>query len=467
MTDEEDKKYFVLDTNVLLHNRSALETFKNNYVVIPMTVIEELDRFKTHADELGRNARASIRYIDGLREEEEAHAMNEGRPATNLVEGIENSNGGKLIVINELELRGTRVLDSHVPDNRILQAAFSLKEQGNTVILVSKDLNLRIKASVLGIEAQDWMTDKVDADELYTGFTELTVSSKRINDFYTSGTMTIDEISLYPNEFLILTAAENPSQSAIGRASGANSAVLTGRTNDKVFGISGRSAEQRIALQLLLDQDVKMVTLIGTAGTGKTLLALAAGLEMIVHDDSKFKEGKSTTYNYEKMLVTRPIIPMGKDIGFLPGTKDKKMAQWMQPIFDNLSFLIQTRNSKGKHLLGKEVEREVQKLFEDDMVELEALTYIRGRSIAKQYIIVDEAQNLTPHEVKTIISRAGEGTKIVLTGDPDQIDNPYLDASSNGLVYAVERMKKLKLFGHVTLRRAERSDLAAAAAREL
>ncbi len=214
----------------------------------------------------------------------------------------------------------------------------------------------------------------------------------------------------------------------------------------------------------LVEQTVKLVALVGSAGTGKTLLALAAGLEAIRTDDAALKNGLELPYGYEKILVTRPIIPMGKDIGYLPGSKDRKMANWMQPIFDNLSFLMHVGPGGGKQTIGKAADRKVQELLSDDLIELEALTYIRGRSIARQYIVVDEAQNLTPHEIKTIVSRAGDGTKIVLTGDPFQIDNPYLDQSSNGLMYCVERMKQLRLFGSVVLKRAERSELAAAAA---
>lgn len=462
-------KYFVLDTNILLHNASALEAFADNVVVLPMTVIEELDRFKTRSDELGRNARACIRYIDGLRVEEEAYAKNYNRKPETLAAGIENKAGGKLMIVGSALVRtgsGVDDLDDNIPDNRILHAAKRFLDQGKPTILVTKDLNLRIKASLLGIEPQDWETDKVDADDLYTGFSDIPVTSAMIDEFYAQGGLELSGFNLYPNEFVILTTAENPSQSAIGRASGRNAIIPINKRRERAYGISGRSAEQRMALQLLLDPEVKMVTLVGSAGTGKTLLALAAGLEALHADDQSFKEGRKISYNYEKMLVSRPVIPMGKDIGYLPGSKDKKMIHWMQPIFDNLSFLVQAAGG-GKHLPGKAADRKVQELLADDLVELEALTYIRGRSVSRQYIVVDEAQNLTPHEVKTIVSRAGEGAKIVLTGDPDQIDNPYLDSSSNGLSYAVERMKRLKLFGHVTLKKSERSDLAAAAAKEL
>ena len=463
-------KFFVIDTNVLLHTSAALTAFADNTVVLPMTVIEELDKFKTKSDELGRNARAVIRYIDRVREEEEAYAENEGREPESLTDGItHNEAGGKLMVVEDDHLEPTPGLERDMPDNRILRAAIhiQLKNDGEQVILVTKDLNLRIKAAVVGILPVDWEQDKVNADELYLGFRELTVSSETIDELYREGKAKLKGIELQPNEFVAVTASTNPSQSAITRAAAEldKSEVITiNKSWSKVYGISGRSLEQRIALQLLMDPEIKLVTLVGTAGTGKTLLALAAGLEALRQDDAALKNGHELLYGYEKILVTRPIIPMGKDIGYLPGSKDKKMASWMQPVFDNLSFLMHVGPGGGKQTIGKAADRKVQELLADDILELEALTYIRGRSIAKQYIVVDEAQNLTPHEVKTIVSRAGDGTKIVLTGDPYQIDNPYLDVSSNGLIYCVERMKHLHLFGHIMLKKAERSELAAAAA---
>ena len=463
-------KFFVLDTNVLLHSQSAITSFADNTVVLPMTVIEELDRFKTKSDELGRNARAVIRYIDRVREEEEAYARNEGREPETLTTGItHNEAGGRIMVVEDAHLEATPGLERDMPDNRILRAAIhiQLENQEEDVILVTKDLNLRIKAAVAGIEPQDFERDKVNADELYAGFREMTVDKADVDAFYKEGSLTLTGVELQPNEFVILSAAGNPSQGAIGRASGRNEISTINKNWTKIYGISGRSAEQRMALQLLMDPEVKLVSLVGSAGTGKTLLALAAGLEAMRVDDQILKTGGEMSYGYEKMLVTRPIIPMGKDIGYLPGSKERKMASWMQPVFDNLSFLMHVGPGGGKQTVGKAADRKVQELLADDTVEMEALTYIRGRSIAKQFIVVDEAQNLTPHEVKTIVSRAGEGTKIVLTGDPDQIDNPYLDASSNGLVYCVSRMKHLQLFGHVILKKAERSELAAAAANEL
>lgn len=463
-------KFYVLDTNILLHSQSALESFADNTVVLPMTVIEELDRFKTKSDELGRNARAVIRYIDRVREEEEAYAKNEGREPETLTGGItHNQAGGTIMVMEDDRLEPTPGLERDMPDNRILRAAVHIQVNNpdEDVILVTKDLNLRIKASVAGIQPQDWERGKIRADEQYTGFREMNVSREDIDAFYREGRLSLAGVELSPNEFVILNNPANPSQSAIGRASGLAEIVVPNKNWTRIYGISGRSAEQRMALQLLMDPHVQLVSLVGSAGTGKTLLALAAGLEAMRADDAALKAGQELPYGYEKMLVTRPIIPMGKDIGYLPGSKDRKMANWMQPVFDNLSFLMHVGPGGGQQMVGKAADRKVKELLDEEVVEMEALTYIRGRSIARQFIVVDEAQNLTPHEVKTIVSRAGDGTKIVLTGDPDQIDNPYLDAASNGLVYAVARMKHLRLFGHVTLKKAERSALAAAAASEL
>ncbi|MCD8139230.1 MAG: PhoH family protein [Planctomycetaceae bacterium] len=465
-------KFFVLDTNVLLHTSRAIEAFADNTVVLPMTVIEELDKFKTKSDELGRNARAVIRYIDRVRMEEEAYARNEGREPEILTEGItHNEAGGKIMIMEDDQLEPVAGLERDMPDNRILRVAvhLSVANPDTTVLLVSKDLNLRVKAAVVGIEPVDWEEDKVNADEMYCGFREMTVPAEAIDTLYKEGSLAMPGMDLQPNEFVVLSGAENPSQGAIGRASDFNevTSVNAKSAGMKIYGISGRSVEQRIAIQLLMDPTVKLVTLVGSAGTGKTLLALAAGLEALRVDDLALKAGNDIQYGYEKILVTRPIIPMGKDLGYLPGSKDKKMSSWMQPVFDNLSFLMHVGPGGGKQTVGKAANRKVQELLVDDLLEMEALTYIRGRSIAKQYIVVDEAQNLTPHEVKTIVSRAGDGTKIVLTGDPYQIDNPYLDQSSNGLVYCAERMKHLRLFGHVVLKKAERSELAAAAAANL
>jgi len=435
------KKTFVLDTNVLLHDASSLESFADNTVILPLAVIEELDKFKRENNELGRNARGVIRRLDMLR--------TRGR----LGEGVPMENGGVLRIALESPRERDNILHENIPDNRIIGVAYAIHKQGGSerVIFVSKDINARIKADALGVEVMDFEKQKVNFDELFTGFREVTVRPEIVDELYANKTVTLPDLNLLPNEFVMLTSEGEEHHTAIGRSTGNNGTFTQlNPRSETAWHIKARSREQRMALELLMDDAVQLVTLMGPAGTGKTLLALAAGLEKTVIQK-----------RYDRMLVSRPIMPFGKDIGYLPGPKEEKLANWMLPIFDNLTYLLLKTNS-GEHKYT--VREKIEKLQRDEVLELEALTYIRGRSIPRQYVIVDEAQNLTPHEVKTIVSRAGEGTKMVLTGDPYQIDNPYLDASSNGLAYAVEHMKTQALHGHVTLTKSERSSLAALAA---
>ncbi len=431
-------KTFVLDTNVLLHNSNSIDSFADNIVVLPMAVIEELDKFKAHSDELGRNARGVIRHIDSLREK------------GSLKDGVPMDNGGVLKIITSHSIKIETGLTDGVMDNRIIRVAFGLHSQGEDVIFVSKDINARLKADALGIQARDFEKEKVKFDELFSGYRELIVSKETIDNFYDEENLdkNNDKIDAYPNEFILLVDETNPKHTGLARVNEKGELCHLNQNYEHAWNIKPKSKEQRIALELLLDPTIQLVTLVGQAGTGKTLMALAAGLEKTLHSK-----------RYEKILVSRPIIPLGKDIGFLPGDKDQKLTHWMQPIFDNLSFLLKDKNDTET-----KAEKKVEELQQQHLLELEALTYIRGRSISNQYVIVDEAQNLTPHEIKTIISRAGEGTKMVLTGDPYQIDNPYLDASSNGLTYAVERLKNAPMHGHVTLKKSERSALAGVAA---
>jgi len=433
------KKTFVLDTNVLLHNAGCLQDFEDNTVVLPMVVIEELDKFKSRNDELGRNARHVIRKLDILRER--------GR----LGEGVSMDNGGVMRIMTGRNLKPETGLDPDLPDNRIIRVAYHLNKTEARVIFVSKDINARLKADALGIEAQDYEKQKIKFDEMFTGFREVMVDGKMIDDFYESSMLEMKNLDAFPNEFILLTDKANPKHSALGRVQNDQQVMLLNPRYKHAWNIKPRSKEQRMALELLLDPAVQIVTLVGQAGTGKTLLALAAGLEMTIRH-----------HEYEKMLVSRPIMPLGRDIGYLPGDKNDKLLHWMQPIFDNLNYLMSTKGG-GEHDQHK-AQKKVDDLLKDNVVELEALTYIRGRSIPRQYVVVDEAQNLTPHEVKTITSRAGEGTKMVLTGDPYQIDNPYLDSSSNGLTYAAECLKTHEIHGHVYLQKSERSPLAAVAA---
>ncbi|MGE4559244.1 MAG: PhoH family protein [Desulfobulbus sp.] len=437
-----DLKYFVLDTNVLLHNSEAITSFGDNTVVLPMPVIEELDKFKKNNDELGRNARQVIRTLDRLRGQ------------GSLGQGVPTEDGGTVWITMEKEDDCGTCIDLNIPDNRIIATAYRLFKEGKRVIFVSKDINARLKADALGIAVMDFEKEKADFDQLYTGWRSLTVPSSLIDRLYQGKEVELAGEEFLPNEFVLLVDENNDKHTGIGRAVVAGSLVKPlNPVFDSAFNLRPRSMEQRVALELLMDPEVSLVSLIGQAGTGKTLLALAAGMANTIK-----------TSKYEKLLVSRPVIPLGRDIGYLPGTKDEKMKLWMQPIFDNLSYLMGLTNG-GKQ--DGSTELGIKRLLRDERVELEALTYIRGRSISRQYVIIDEAQNLTPHEVKTIISRAGEGTKMVLTGDPEQIDNPYLDASSNGLSYTVERLKGQEACGHITLTRSERSHLASLAAEYL
>ncbi|MCZ8511205.1 PhoH family protein [Paenibacillus filicis] len=440
------RKIYVLDTNVLLQDPNAIHAFEDNEVIIPAVVLEEIDSKKRNADELGRNARQISRMLDGLRTEGQ------------LFQGIELPNGGKLKVeLNHRSFAKLQEVFAEVTnDNRILAVAlnYHLEEAEKTeprpVILVSKDVLVRIKADVLGITAQDYLTDRVInmPGDLYMGNLTLHVHPSIIDEFYTYRHLNIASLNLgypiHPHEFVILKDEMGSSKSALLKANAEGKKLEPlFLSNEPIWGIAARNAQQRMALELLLNDEIPLVTLAGKAGTGKTLLTLAAGL-MKVEDERKYK----------KLLIARPVVPMGKDIGYLPGEKEEKLRPWMQPIYDNLEFLFDTKKPGDidKILAGL------------GSIQVEALTYIRGRSIPGQFIIIDEAQNLSKHEIKTIVSRVGEGSKIVLLGDPEQIDHPYLDASSNGLSYVVERFKEQGISGHITLERGERSHLAQLAA---
>ncbi len=436
------KKTFVLDTNVLLHDPQALYKFEENDLVIPITVIEEIDRFKKDLNEKGRNARQISRILDSFR-----------KKGNKLIEGVVLEKGGMLRVelyTREAMTRLPPELQVDRGDNRILAVALDIKEKGETsVIFVTKDTNLRIKADAVGVTAEDYESDKVSIDELYTGTAEVLVDKDEVDRFYGQGYLPM-EGDYSPNQCITLVESSNPSHTAIGRYNYSMDRLnpLIRAPKDGLWGIHPRNREQQFALDLLLDEDIQLVTLVGKAGTGKTLLAIAAGLHKAADEGS-----------YSRLLVSRPVFPMGRDLGFLPGDVEEKLAPWMQPIFDNVELLLGAVEERGgKHKRG------YKELVDMGILEIEPLTYIRGRSIPKQYMIVDEAQNLTPHEVKTIITRAGEGTKIVLTGDPYQIDNPYVDASSNGLTYTVEKFKGQQIAGHITLEKGERSSLAELAA---
>ena len=436
-------KYFVLDTNVLLHNPSAIFMFADNEVIIPFDVIEELDKFKTNTDDLGRNARTVIRHLDGLRQ------------SGNLAEGVDlKETGGRLRIVLESNTTACPMFKENTPDNRIICCAYSLNQEGKRVVFITKDINARIKSDAMGIVTEDFEAEKVDFEKLFTGWREMSVPSDTINRLFTEKELRIDIPDPHLNEFILLKDSVDPGHTAIARLRADGALYPVRARRGPIFGIIPRNLQQTMALDLLLDDSVKLVSLIGSAGTGKTLLALAAGLAKTLNEEA-----------YQKLLCARPIMPLGRDIGYLPGDKDQKLTAWMQPIFDNLSYLLSNRltsetTAHTPHASLSSVEQRIQQLMESGQVILEPLTYIRGRSIPHQFMIVDEAQNLTPHEVKTIASRVGEGTKLVLTGDATQIDNPYLDSSSNGLSYLVERLKGKAIVGHVTLEKSERSELA-------
>jgi PhoH-like ATPase len=442
------QKNYVLDTNVLLHDPSALRRFEDNQVIVPIYVIEEIDRFKKELSEKGRNAREIARQLDQYRGQ------------GGLADGIALEGGGTLRVA----LGGSNGLPnalnkSQEADNLILAAALAIRDRdkGQPTILVTKDVNLRIRADAHGLRAEDYDSQKVDFEELYSGHVDLQVPTQQVDAFYQDGGLAIDKVEglqpseLYSNQFVNLRDRDNGSHTAIGRYDATAARLVPVRKlRDTIWGIRPRNREQSYALDLLLNDDIKLVTLVGKAGTGKTLLAIAAGLQKSA-DESV----------YHKLLVSRPIFPLGRDIGYLPGDIEEKLNPWMQPIYDNIELLLGfTKNDKKDG-------RSYHELVDMGLIEIEPLTYIRGRSIPYQYMIVDEAQNLTPHEVKTILTRAGDNTKIVLTGDPYQIDNPYIDSESNGLTTTVERFKSHPIAGHITLSKGERSPLAELAANVL
>jgi PhoH-like ATPase len=446
-----ERRTYVLDTNVLLYDPHALFVFDEHDILLPMTVIEEIDRFKRDLNETGRNARTISRILDEL------------RARGSLRDGVRLDDGGVLRV--EYQTHGPELDITWGPesnDNRILRQVLRLRQETKGYLaLVTRDTNMRLKCDALGVTAEDYQNAHIEVDEQYSGVTERATTSEVVDEVHAVGHVALDVLGegtgLYPQQIVILTAADAPSKTAMVRVDVRRRRLRkVARHKDGVWGIFARNKEQLFALELLLDDDIHLVTLNGSAGTGKTLLAIAAGLKKVADEGT-----------YRKMLVSRPIFPLGRDIGFLPGDVGEKLNPWMKPIYDNLELLLSNR-ADGTPVRGsKHPEPEYQYLLDQKIIEVEPLTYIRGRSIPKQFLIVDEAQNLTPHELKTVLTRAGEGTKIVLTGDPEQIDNPYVDAMSNGLTYTVERFKNSEIAGHVTLKKGERSPLAELAAQLL
>jgi PhoH-like ATPase len=431
---EESKqmKSFVLDTNVLIHYPESIMSFRDNEIILPLTVLEELDGLKTYQDQRGKSAREAIRFIDSL--------LKKG----SLRDGVKLENGSVLRVSYLLPDKVPEAISLDKNDNKIILCAYALQLQGRLVFFVSKDINARVKATALGLKVVDYEKQKVDITTLYQGLREVDISAENMARLEDSGELAWKD-RLLPNEYVVLRERASGKEVLARRGPDTPSLRALPEWDGHVAGIAPLNIRQRVALELLLDDNVRLVTLVGKAGTGKTLLAIAAGLKKVIEDKT-----------YSRMLVTRPVVPVGKDIGYLPGEKSAKMSNWMQPLFDNLEQILgvyKRPNVKG-----------VDQLVKDRLLEIEALSFIRGRSLPNQFMIVDEAQNLTPHEIKTLVSRAGEGTKVVLTGDPYQIDNMYLDANSNGLSYLVEAFKGQPIFGHVTLQKSERSELAELAA---
>ena len=436
------KKYFVLDTNVLLHDPNAILGFADNTVCLPIYVIEEIDTFKKDLSELGQNARQVSRLVDKF------------RAGGNLRDGVPLPNGGTLMVLfttndhrRELAEYHKDLSISHQMDRLIMGTAIDLarREKDTPVIFVTKDTNLRIRAEVMGLKAVDYDKERKEVSQVYTGTGELLLSGEEISRLFAGGSVPIPAgVSVLENQYVLIRNVANSSQSVLARclvSEGVIQRIVDLR--DPVWGIKPRNKEQHFALDALLRDEIKLVTLVGKAGTGKTLLAIAVGLQKVAEEKT-----------FVRLLVSRPIFPLGKDLGYLPGDVEAKLNPWMQPIHDNVEFLM------GLTKPDKRGSRSYRELVELGLMEVEPLTYIRGRSIPNQFMIVDEAQNLTPHEVKTIITRAGEGTKIVLTGDPYQIDNPYIDSVNNGLVYVAEKFKNSRVAATVTLVKGERSELA-------
>ena len=445
------KKNFIIDTSVILSDSSCIYKFQNNDIVVPLKVLEEIDMHKKRQDSVGHHARQAIRNFDSLRD------------AGSLSRGVRIAKGlGVLRVIKASEIALSELpkdLSHKMSDHLILATALTVKKDQpkRKTIVVSRDINMRVIADSLGLQTEDYSNSQVvdNTDKIYEGFAKLLVDEQLVNQFYLGDDTYLDEdvvheqgINLYPNEFVMLVSSSNEKKTALSRFTDYTKPLrhIHDVKNELMWGIHPRNKEQSFAFDLLFDDEIPLVSLIGKAGSGKTLMAIAAALEQGLG-------GKGD--QYRRIIISRPVQPLGKDIGFLPGTMQDKMMPWLKPIQDNIQHIM----GDDRTMLASYVER--------GKIEVEALTYIRGRSISNAFVIIDEAQNLTAHEVKTIITRIGENTKIVLTGDIEQIDNVYTNETSNGLTYAVEKFKESELAGHITFRKGERSKLATAAAKLL
>jgi len=470
------KKTYVLDTNVLLSDPNSIFSFEDNDLIIPMAVLEELDHHKSRLDEVGRNARQTSKTLDEL------------RLKGSLVDGVSLQNGAtlRIVSINPSILTNLppELLSSKV-DNMIISFMLQLRQENlfnpadnpSPAILVTKDINVRIKCDSLGVKCEDYLKMRVtaDAEHFYRGVAVVEIQERRVEQFYRENELTLksEEIkdnTLYPNQIVVIknTGQDGKTtKSALTKCVSFDKPLVPIAKIEQAFGLKPRNKEQSFSLDLLFDDSVKLLTLTGPSGTGKTLLAIAAALEQLKGI------GNSDYAKYEKLIVTRPVQPVGKDIGFLPGTLEEKMEPWISPIRDNVNFLMNNRKGNKKRAsidpaksrIGDEYYLALMQ--EKGLIEIEAITFIRGRSIPNAYIIIDEAQNLSMHELKTIITRVGDGTKLVLTGDIEQIDNVHVDTFTNGLTYAVEKFKEHSIAGHVNLIKGERSELATLASKIL
>ena len=431
------KKTYILDTSVYLTEADAIRNFGKDDIVIPLKVLEEIDKHKTRQDGVGAQARKIIRILDELRGQ------------GNLQKGVRLAKGKGLVLTKTYNPEYLpEGFDERSPDNQIICVALTEKREKpkRKVILVSRDINMRVKCDAIGIQAEDYLASKIvsDTTQLYTGFRKHLVDDQVIDHFYNNEDVFIEKKyeNFYHNQFIMLVSNANDKKTSLCRFKG--HAVPLERIYDgkeKEWVVNPRNKEQSFAMDLLLDESVPIVTLIGRAGSGKTLCAISAGLQQVLDER-----------RYKRLIVSRPVQPMGRDIGYLPGTMEEKMRPWLAPIRDNLQFLM-----GGDKFMMEEY-------MTNGTVEIEAITYIRGRSISDAYMIIDEAQNLSRHELKTIITRVGDNTKIILTGDIEQIDNVYVDETSNGLTYAIEKFKDSQIAGHITLKRGERSKVATLAA---
>jgi len=435
------KKTYVIDTSAYLTDSQCIYKYGNNDIVVPLKVLEEIDKHKKRQDSVGINARGIIRTLDSLREK------------GNLHRGVRLAKGQGIVRVKSgaVDLLPSD-LDRRQADHIIISTALSLKkeEPRKKVIIVTRDINMRVICDSLNIECQDYISNQVveRAENIYSGFAECLIDDQIIDRFYEDEEIVLEDTGhLYPNQFIMLISNANDKKTALATFVDHDKPIrrLVNYKNG-IWKVKSRNKEQMFAMNLLMNPNIPIVSLVGRAGSGKTLCAIAAGLEQIMGNDEK---------TYKRLIVSRPVQPLGKDIGFLPGTMEEKMHPWLMPVQDNLQFLMGDDRAT------------LELYMEKGQIEVEALTYIRGRSISNAYMIIDEAQNLTTHEIKTIITRVGEGTKIIFTGDIEQIDNVYVDETTNGLTYAIEKLKNSDLTGHITLQKGERSKVATLAAKML